>query len=412
MARQAIKKGTGIKKRGLSAWKEKNGMAIEKPKEGEVIKETELGTSNANKPMEWILMPKAFQDVTKLPGIAQGYVTEIMGHSNVGKSTFLNHAIVSAQKQGLIPVIFDTENSFSFQYAMTMGFQVEPIYGNVEIEDIDEETGEVTTHIENKIINYEGNFLYFNHKILADRWGDFDYTAGKRVSKRRKTAVLEDIAMSINELLDAQENGEIEQGFLFVIDSIGTIGCWKEISSGEAKLSNPMWVAAALSQAFSNIVNNRIPASKKMSSKYTNTFLYVNKVWMDSMTNPMGASIMRPKGGASLHYSARTQYILGGVNVAGVKFLKATSKGLDYTYGIQTKIKVQKNHLDAPYNVCYEGPLVATDCGFIGVDELDSYKKTHVAKILKELNERAAGKFEIKESDIAFEEVEETEIEN
>ena len=33
MVKQAIKKGTGIQKRGLGAWKEKTGMAIERPKE-------------------------------------------------------------------------------------------------------------------------------------------------------------------------------------------------------------------------------------------------------------------------------------------------------------------------------------------------------------------------------------------
>ena len=49
MTKQAIKKGAGIQKRGLSAWKERNGMVIEKPKEGEVIKQSELVTSSANK---------------------------------------------------------------------------------------------------------------------------------------------------------------------------------------------------------------------------------------------------------------------------------------------------------------------------------------------------------------------------
>ena len=101
---QPIKKGQTIKKKGIGAWKEKMGL---NPKEGEIVK-----VSNANKVQEWILMPKAFQDATKLPGIPQSTVISVIGHSNVGKSTLINHAIVSAQKQGLIPVIIDTENSF------------------------------------------------------------------------------------------------------------------------------------------------------------------------------------------------------------------------------------------------------------------------------------------------------------
>ena len=100
---------------------------------------------------------------------------------------------------------------------------------------------------------------------------------------------MEDVASAINELLDAQDNGEIEQGFLFVWDSVGSIGCYKEYNSGAGvgKIGNPMWTAAAISAAFNTIVNDRIPSSKKISCKYNNTFLYVNKVWMDSMSNPV-----------------------------------------------------------------------------------------------------------------------------
>ena len=91
-------------------------------------------SSIADKPMDWLIMPKAFQDATKLPGIPIGYSTCVMGHSNTGKSTLINHAIVAAQRQGIIPVIIDTENSFSFDYAVAMGFKAEPMYGDVDVE--------------------------------------------------------------------------------------------------------------------------------------------------------------------------------------------------------------------------------------------------------------------------------------
>lgn len=102
---------------------------------------------------------------------------------------------------------------------------------------------------------------------------------------------------------------------------------------------------------------------------------------------------------------------MGGQLTAGVKRLTATSKGLNYGYGIQTKIKILKNHLDAPHNVCYEGNLVASDQGFIGVDELDTYKKEHITQILKQLNELGKDKgVKVEESDISFEESEEEDI--
>ena len=139
MAKQAIKKGSVIKKSGLAAFKEKIGLNSTSG----VVNTT---ISNANKTQSWILMPKAFQEATKLPGIPECTVVSVIGHSNVGKTTLLNHAIVSAQRQGLIPVIIDTENSFSFQYARNMGFKAEPIYGDVEVEEIDVETGEIFKH--------------------------------------------------------------------------------------------------------------------------------------------------------------------------------------------------------------------------------------------------------------------------
>lgn len=398
---QPIKKGQTIKKKGISAWKEKMGL---NPKDGETVK-----VSNANKEQEWILMPKAFQDATKLPGIPMSTVISVIGHSNVGKSTLINHAITNAQKQGLIPVIIDTENSFSFQYATSMGFEAEPIYGDIDIEDVNEETGEIITHKEKGITHWDGNFIYFNNAILCDQFGDIDYSSGTKTKTKRKTAVIEDVAMCVNTILDAQEDGDIDQGLLFVWDSVGSIGSFKEYKAG--KIGNAMWSAASISAAFNNIVNDRIPASRKVSSPYSNTFLYVNKVWLDSMSNPCGPAIMQTKGGKSMKYATRLEILMGGQITSGVKRLTATSKGLSYGYGIQTKIKILKNHLDAPHNVCYEGPLVACDKGFIGVDELDTYKKEHISQILKELNNLAKDRnVVIETSDIEFTENEEENI--
>lgn len=406
MAKQAIKKGAMTKRAGLSAFKEKVGL------------NSSIGTinttiSNANKAQSWIIMPKAYQEATKLPGIPENTVVSVIGHSNVGKTTLINHAIASAQAQGSIPVIFDTENSFSFQYAQNMGFKAEPIYGDVEVEDVDPETGEITTHIENQIVHWDGDFIYYNNRLLCERFGDIDYSKGTRTKTKRKIAVVEDVASAINELLDAQDEGEIEQGFLFVWDSVGSIGSYKEYNSGAGtgKIGNPMWTAAAISAAFNLIVNDRIPSSKKISCKYNNTFLYVNKVWMDAMTNPVGPAIMQTKGGKSMKYATRLEILLGGQLTSGTKRLTASSKGVNYSYGIETKIKVLKNHLDAPHNVCYEGNMIASDMGFIAPDDLDMYKKEHIGSILKELNKLAEGKFEITANDVEFNESEDEIIE-
>ena len=130
------------------------------------------------------------------------------------------------------------------------------------------------------------------------------------------------------------------------------------------------------------------------------------------MTNPVGPAIMRTKGGNSLHYSCRLQILLGGQLTSGTKRLTAVSKGYTYGYGIETKIKVLKNHLDAPWNIIREGNMIATDLGFISPDELDNYKKQHMPDILKELNELSKGAVEIKAEDVVFkEEISDNEVE-
>lgn len=391
---QPLKKKPISRKNTISDLKAKMGFNVSVEK-GEI-----KGASNADKPMEWLIMPEAFQKAIKLPGFPEGYVSTICGHSNTGKSTLVNHAIVAAQRQGLIPVIYDTENNFDFKYAMDMGMDATPVYGEVDVETIDPETGEITIVSENRIVEYDGPFFYFNNAILIDRYGDIDYQTGKRGGKKRTSAVIEDMVYSINEFLEYQANGDIDQGFLFIWDSVGSIGGLKSYNS---KVGNNMFDAGTISAAFQEIMESKIPSSRKISSKYTNTMILINKVWLDGSSSPVGPPSLEMKGGKSITYRSRLIILLGGQLKASIKRLSAVSKGLTYNYGIQTKIKVIKNQLPSPFNVTYEGEFICTDIGIIGTDkeEQDEYRKTHVGDILKKLNEIADnnGKGHITESD-------------
>lgn len=379
---QPQKKAPIKKKATISDLKSKMGFGVT------VDKGTIRGASNADKPMEWILMPKAFQDAIKLPGFPQGYVSTICGHSNTGKSTLVNHAIVAAQKQGIIPVIYDTENNFDFKYAIDMGMDATPVYADIEVETVDPETGEIIVTTENRIVEYEGPFFYFNNSILSDRYGNIDYQSGKTLKEKRTSAVIEDLVYSINEFLEYQAKGDIEQGFLFIWDSVGSIGGLKSYNS---KVGNNMFDAGTISAAFQDVMDNKIPSSRKVSCPYTNSMILINKVWLDGTSNPMAPPSLEMKGGKSITYRSRLILLLGGQLKASIKRLSAVSKGLTYNYGIQTKIKVLKNQLPTPFNVTYEGEFICTDIGIIGTskEDQDAYRKTHVGDILKKLNEIA-----------------------
>jgi hypothetical protein len=339
----------------------------------------------ADKPMEWIIMPKAFQDALHIPGIPAGYMSGVRGWSDTGKSTIKNCLIAAAQKQGILPIIFETEGNFDFKYAIDCGMEATPVMG------VDEETGE------EKITDYEGNFILFNNAAICDYCGDMDYSTGTKKSTKRTVAVIEDIAYIINDLIDKQEAGELPMPLLFVWDSVGSIGSWKSYTS---KAGNNMFDAGALSVAFNNIINARIPGSRSQNSEYTNTFFVVNKIWLDSMNSVGGAASIENKGGKSFFYAMRLLLHVGGVAKAGTKRLKATFKGNDYQYGVVSKISIAKNQLPTPFNVTYAGTICCVHNGLCGEKELDNYKKTYIPEIMARMAE-ALGNEEIKAADTA-----------
>lgn len=338
----------------------------------------------ADKPMEWIIMPKAFQDALHIPGIPAGYMSGVRGWSDTGKSTIKNCLIAAAQKQGILPIIFETEGNFDFKYAIDCGMEATPIEG------VDEETGEV------KIVDYEGNFILFNNAGICEYCGDMDYSTGTKKSTKRTVAVIEDIAYIINDLIDKQESGELPMPLLFVWDSVGSIDCWK---SYQSKVGNPMFNAGALSVAFNNIINARIPGSRSQDSPYTNTFFVVNKIWNDSMNSVGGAASIENKGGRSFGYAIRLLIHIGGVAKAATKRLKATYKGNEYQYGIVSKLSIAKNQLPTPFNVTYTGTVCCVHNGLCNEKDLDAYKKENIPEIMSRMAD-ALGKEEIKTASI------------
>lgn len=392
--KQAIKKGATVKPFDFNALRERNGLA------------TKIGTESngaADKPMSFIQMPKAFENALKLPGFPMGYMSIITGWSNTGKSTLINCLVASCVNNGILPVIYDTENNFDFSYAINCGLKAEPFIETKEYEVVDEETGEVHIEQREEITDWIGNFAYYNSKRLARTYGKNNYATGKQETKCRTTAVIEDIAFSINDYLEQQENGDIPMPICFIWDSVGSVISYKSYAS---KVGNNMFDAGALSVAFNSILNDKIPSSRKTDSKYTNTFVCVNKIWNDSMNSVMGAPSIELKGGKSLYYAARLIIHLGGIAKAAIKKLTATAKGSTYQYGTVSKIRVNKNQLPTPFNVTYEGEIACVHNGLCCVEDLDKYKKTYMKDILKNLENQSASSDDISEKEIQFEEEE------
>jgi len=304
-----------------------------------------------DKPLEYIQLSPAFQTVTGI-SIVKGIVNLLRGFSNTGKSTALIESAIGAQRQGILPIIIDTENGWNWEHARAMGFEFTDVQGEVT----NEETGEVTT----ETVNYEGFFIYINNDYLIENFG-------KKRDKNRDEAVIEDVAEFMNKTLDDQNEGNLEYELLFCFDSIGTLDCEQCIT---AKSRNNMWNAGAYEAAFKSLINYRIPASRKTNKKFTNTLVAVNKIWIDNM----GMGVVMNKGGNAFMYGARLVFHFGGVQSQGIKKLIAKANGKDYHYGTQTKVSVEKNHINGTSN---NGVIISTAHGFKMPEEMEEYKKQY-----------------------------------
>ena len=324
----------------------------------------------------WIPLSKGFSKATGLPGYPKGYMTILRGYSDTGKSTGIYEGVAGCQKLNIMPVIIDTENAWDWEHAKDVGVQFEPV--------ANKDTGE--------IMSYKGNFIYVNNDVLITKYGTFDYDENKDKKEKRNEAVIEDVARYINEMLDMQSNGDFPMELCFLWDSVGTLDCYQGYSS---KSRNNQWNAGALARSFMSILNYKIPSSRKEGKPYTNTFVCVNKVWMNNKTESL-----QNKGGESFWSACRLQIHFGGVIAHGTTpvFAETTIDGVKkrYDYGVKGHIKVVKNHVNG---VTYEGTVISTAHGFVSEEDKPEYINEHRKFFLDKLGALDDAIIEFKEDD-------------
>jgi hypothetical protein len=293
-----------------------------------------------DKPLIWIPMSAGFKKACGLPGFAKGYVCQVRGHTNTGKSTAICEVLVEAQKMGILPILIDTENNMGKgNYRLTeLGFDF-------------------------------NNYIRVDNDFLLQKFG-------KIQDKDRKEAAIEDLAKCFYYFLDMQANGELPFDLLFAIDSIGTLNCIQTINAQVKDDSqNNMWNAGAYEKAFMYLLNNTIPSSRKINKPYTNTVVATQKIWIDNMNK----GVVKHKGGETWNLGARLIYHFGGIITHGTKAATADSKKRTVSYGIETKISVAKNHVDGPLGgISMQGTIISTPLGFVNPDDIDEFKKKHI----------------------------------
>jgi RecA/RadA recombinase len=286
------------------------------------------------KPQEWLPLSPAFNNSIGLPGVPLGHITIIRGHSDTGKTTAMVEAAIATQQAGKLPVFIITEMKWSWEHAIQMGFQADIVP--------DLETGEVT---------YSGNFIYVDRSNLN---------------------CIEDIAAFITSLFDDQKKGKLPYDLVFLWDSAGSIPSQQSLDSGK---NNAMWNAAAMATQFGNYVNQMFTMTRKPESKFTNTFIVVNKIRVEyPIGNPNEKPKMRNKAGDAMYWDASLVVTFGNITNSGTSKIEAIKNGLKVTFAKRTKISVDKNHMTDATSTT---KIIMTPYGFIEdtPKSIDSYKK-------------------------------------
>lgn len=326
----------------------------------EFMKNEGINKEPEDKELTWIPLSKAWHDALKLPGFPRGFVSLVRGFSNTGKSTAFYEAIVGAQKIGDLPVVFETEGNWNESHAKKVGVKFKEV--------VNEVTGEVKSVP-------DGFILIRNHDLLQ-KYGKYDHKESKwTASKTHDEPVTEDVVLYMNELIKKQEEGSLPYNICFLWDSIGTLNCYK---SAISNTSNNMWNAGAMG-AFQALVNFKIPSSRSMDSKYTNTFIAVQKIWLDNMNG----MVIKHKGGEFFFFNSRIIVHMGGILTHGTTKLNAMALGQKFQYGTQVKIKCEKNHVTG---IERSGEIASTPHGYVNPSELDEYKKQNRKFIHDSLN--------------------------
>jgi hypothetical protein len=302
-------------------------MAIKKKEAGGGFKD-KFSTKTKYKETNYYNCGEAFLNASGLPGPVMGGINMFLGHSNSSKTTAMILAAADAQKKGHLPVFIITEKKWSFEHAVELGLQAE----------------------KNDNSEWDGDFIFND---------SFDY--------------IEQVTDFINEVLDAQEKGEIKQSILFLWDSVGSIPCKMTFDGKGGKQHN----AATLADKIGMGVHSRISKSKKEDYAYYNTLVVVNQPWVQLPDNPFGQPTIKAKGGEALWLASSLVFLFGNQASAGINHITATKGGRTVRYAIRTKISILKNHVNGlGYN---DGKLIAVPQGYIEdtKEALETYKKEY-----------------------------------
>lgn len=288
----------------------------------------QFSTKTKYKETSFYFCGDAFLNACGLPGPVMGGINMLLGHSNTSKTTSLILAAADAQKKGHLPVFIITEKKWSWEHAVQLGVQATK-----------NEDGE-----------WDGDFIFNDSFDTIEQVTDF-----------------------INDVLDAQEKGNLPRSLVFLWDSIGSIPCQMTFEGKGGTMHN----ARVLSERVGMGIHSRISKSKKEDYPYYNTLIVISQPWVQLAENIFGQPTIKAKGGDAVWLAASIVFLFGGQSRSGISHIDATKDGRKVSFAVRTKISILKNHVNG---IAYkDGKIIAVPQGYISDNKeaIDKYKKDY-----------------------------------
>lgn len=236
----------------------------------------------------------ALKEVIGLPGIPLGHITQVYGMSDTGKTSLLFHAAAEAQKQGILPVMIITEGKVDWNRAKLMGFDKE-----------------------NAIVREDLEFL-------------------------------EDAFDFIDQIASNVSMGDLPENVMIFWDSVGNTLSKDEVEKKDdgtwEKKSTMMKAAKVISERM-RVISKKINDTRKISYPKAVGLMILNQAYVQPQAFTGAMSTTVPYGGSAIWY--RSSLVL---KTSKVKKLTATKEGKDLTFGIVSRIAVEKNHISSVAN--------------------------------------------------------------
>ena len=268
-------------------------------------KENMKSTEVPLKDDKFIPIGEALQAVTGLQGFPMGHCIMLYGPSNGGKSSIAYHIAAAAQKEKILPIFITTEGKISYDRIKLMG--VDP---------------------ENAIFT------------------DAEY--------------VEDIFKRLDEFTADQVSGKLPTDILFIVDSIGNTlskDSVKVNKEGGTDIGGAMMKVSKVLRENMRIYSHRINDSRKVNSPHFMGAIFINHSYTQPPAFPGAMATDVPYGGQGIYYAASLV-----IKIKKMKMLKATKDGIDVTFGLVSKVGIEKNHINGVSNA---GDFVIVSDGII-----------------------------------------------